>query len=66
MSMNQLVTEVRGSCPICSAAIIAAEGLEETEILTCPECQSKLVVDSRQGQSLILGEAPLIEEDWGE
>jgi lysine biosynthesis protein LysW len=66
MSMNQLIAEVQGSCPVCSAAITAAQGLEETEILTCPECQSKLVVDGRQGQNLVLGEAPLIEEDWGE
>jgi lysine biosynthesis protein LysW len=66
MSMNQLAMEVRGECPVCAAGIIAAEGVEESEILTCPECQSKLVVDSRQGQSLILSEAPIIEEDWGE
>ncbi len=66
MTMNPLAQEIRGECPMCAADIIAAEGLEESEILTCPECQSKLVVDGRQGQSLFFSEAPAIEEDWGE
>jgi len=64
--IETLETATRGECPICVALIIPAVGVEETEILACPECRSMLVVDSIAGNRLILAEAPRIEEDWGE
>lgn len=65
LTVNLIAQDVRGECPMCAAEILVAEGTEESEILTCPECQSKLVVDRLQAQSLVLSEAPVIEEDWG-
>jgi lysine biosynthesis protein LysW len=55
-----------GTCPVCEASIPVAAGVEESEILTCLECQTILVVDAVEDQDVILTEAPRIEEDWGE
>jgi len=66
MSNEQLAVSYRGECPVCAAGITPPGGVEETEILTCPDCQSPLVVDGFEGTRLRLSEAPLIEEDWGE
>lgn len=56
----------QGNCPLCAAFILSGRKVEETEILTCPECQTMLVVDRINGKSLILSEAPEIEEEWEE
>jgi lysine biosynthesis protein LysW len=66
MSTEHLAISLHGECPVCAAGIAPAAGVEETEILTCPDCQSPLVVDGFEGQRIRLSEAPLIEEDWGE
>jgi lysine biosynthesis protein LysW len=52
-------------CPICDANVVLTEDTEVTELLICSDCQSRLVVESL-GSSPLLGEAPMIEEDWGE
>jgi Zn-finger nucleic acid-binding protein len=57
---------LRGNCPLCAALILRSAAVDETEILSCPECLSMLVVDRLEGNNLILGEAPEIEEDWRE
>jgi len=54
------------SCPVCDAPVALEEDVEESEILSCPECQTMLVVDRTESGSLQLAEAPPIEEDWGE
>jgi lysine biosynthesis protein LysW len=56
----------RGNCPLCAAFILYGRRVEETEILSCPECQTMLVVDRVNGKSLILSKAPEVEEDWEE
>lgn len=67
MSLNQGMTErISGSCPICEALVMPQEGVEESEILRCPECCSVLFVEGVQPDHLVLSEAPQIEEDWGE
>lgn len=66
MSMENVEIALEGECPICAAFIRPQAGVEETEILSCPVCQSRLVVESLGGGRLGLGEAPAIEEDWGE
>jgi len=59
-------TNALGECPVCAVRISFAAPVEESEIITCFECRSALVVECREGSRLILGEAPKIEEDWGE
>lgn len=66
MSLMPVETIVRGECPVCAARLSRPSSIEETEILTCDECRSVLVVDRRVDGRLILGEAPRIEEDWGQ
>ena len=55
-----------GDCPLCGALIFLPQNTEESEIFVCKECQSMLVVDSCNGRTMSLTEAPQIEEDWGE
>lgn len=66
MSVETVRTTAYGECPVCAALLSRPSAIEETEILICDECRSPLVVDRRLGAKLILGEAPSIEEDWGE
>jgi len=66
MSLQTVETAVSGECPVCAAQLFRPSSIEETEILTCDECRSVLVLDRRVGGRLIFGEAPRIEEDWGQ
>lgn len=66
MLLQTVQAAAYGECPVCAALLSRPSSIEETEILTCDECRSPLVVDRRVGVKLILGEAPRIEEDWGE
>jgi lysine biosynthesis protein LysW len=66
MSLEKTEESFSGNCPICEALVSLEGDVEESEILSCPDCQSVLVVELRQGNNLILAEAPEIEEDWGE
>ena len=58
--------QIKGSCPICGVKIISSGGLEESEIINCRECQSRLVVENINNNNAEFSEAPNIEEDWGE
>lgn len=66
MSLSTVEAAAFGECPVCAALLSRPLSIEETEILTCDECRSALVVDRRVGGRLFFGEAPRIEEDWGE
>lgn len=52
-------------CPICDASVNLSSDAEISEILSCCDCQSSLVVEAL-GNEPVLGVAPAIEEDWGE
>lgn len=60
------MTNITASCPICDANVAVPEGTEETEVLTCGECENQLVVEKIDSSNVVLAEAPEIEEDWGE
>ncbi len=69
MAIERIESSSKGNCPLCAAFILSGRKVEETEILTCPECQALLVVESVNGKGLILSEAPEVEEseeDWEE
>ncbi len=53
-----------GSCPICDATLILDRDILVSEIVSCDECGSELEV--RGLEPLVLVEAPLEEEDWGQ
>lgn len=55
-----------GECPVCAGAVTLQADTQATEVVTCGECKTKLVVDSITGQNATLSQAPAVEEDWGE
>ncbi len=55
----------KARCPICDASLTLTN-LEVSEIISCGECRSRLVVQVIQASGVQLAEAPAVEEDWGE
>lgn len=53
-------------CPICDTEVTLEKDTEESEIISCPDCRSRLVVTSLKNNTATLKEAPQVEEDWGE
>ena len=53
-------------CPVCDASVTLPQNPEESEIVSCPDCQSSLVIDSLAAGVATLSQAPEVEEDWGE
>lgn len=53
-------------CPICDVGITLNQDVEESEIIACSDCQSRLVVASVKKERVVLDKAPEVEEDWGE
>ena len=51
-------------CPECAGTITLAANAEAGEILSCPDCGTRLEVRSVDPPSL--EKAPQVEEDWGE
>lgn len=52
-------------CPTCDGAVVLPAGTEVSEIISCSECQTRLVVEE-VGDAPRVEVAPAIEEDWGE
>ena len=57
---------IKTNCPICDGQVTLPESTEESEIISCPECHTKLVVAKIANKTATLSEAPKVEEDWGE
>lgn len=57
---------LNGACPICDTGLNLKEDVLISEILSCPDCNSLLVVDSIEDHRLVLKQAPQLEEDWGQ
>lgn len=55
---------VVAACPVCDAEIPLAEVTEESEILHCWDCSSRLIAIRVEQSSITLSQAPAIEEDW--
>lgn len=53
-------------CPVCMGDITIPPGTELSEILTCTDCSSRLVVINLTATEALLEQAPEVEEDWGE
>jgi lysine biosynthesis protein LysW len=54
------------NCPVCGTDLTLAEDIQVSELLSCPDCQTLLVVDMVEDHTAALREAPAIEEDWGQ
>lgn len=57
---------IKTICPICDAMVTLPVNTEESEIISCAECHTKLVVAKIENKTATLQEAPKVEEDWGE
>lgn len=55
-----------GTCPVCDAVVTLGADTQESEVVSCSECKSRLVVNEVSANSITLSKAPQIEEDWGE
>lgn len=55
-----------GTCPICDAQVTLPSDTEESEVITCGDCKSRLVVEKISQRAATLIQAPEVEEDWGE
>lgn len=53
-----------GSCVVCDGAIRLSEGTVPGELIPCPDCGTELEVLSLD--PVVFGEAPVVQEDWGE
>lgn len=53
-------------CPTCDAKVVVDDNVEVSEIIVCPECRSRLVVEKIENGMVALVKAPAVEEDWGE
>lgn len=54
------------ACPICTTEVAIPDGTEVTEIISCLDCGSRLVVTAINDSSVTVEPAPEVEEDWGE
>ncbi|KKQ02208.1 MAG: hypothetical protein US11_C0001G0167 [Candidatus Roizmanbacteria bacterium GW2011_GWA2_36_23] len=57
---------LKNSCPTCDAEVSVEPDSEQSEIINCPDCKSRLVIENINNQEVKLGLAPAVEEDWGE
>lgn len=60
------MSDVNGTCPVCDAQVSLPQDTEVSEIIACPECETRLVVEEAGNAGVVLTQAPEIEEDWGQ
>lgn len=53
-------------CPICDGQVNIPENIEVSEVIICSDCHSRLVVEKIDKGKVVIGQAPEVEEDWGE
>lgn len=60
------MANLSGACPVCDAKVTTPADVEESEIISCKDCDSRLVVAAVNKNTVKLDKAPEIEEDWGQ
>ena len=60
------MNSIKGTCPICDAEITLNSDTHVSEVVSCSDCKSRLVVEALDNQKATLIKAPDVEEDWGE
>jgi len=60
------MNKLNSVCPVCDGQVDIDHNVEVSEIVVCRECATRLVVERKQEEKIVLGEAPAVEEDWGE
>lgn len=57
---------MKGICPVCDTRVTLHKNTEESEIISCPDCKTRLVVEKIKENKILFQQAPAVEEDWGE
>lgn len=57
---------MNGTCSICDGEVKLKGDVHISEVVLCPDCKSRLVVESINKERATLSKAPEVEEDWGE
>lgn len=57
---------MKGTCSVCDASVTLPKNTEESEIVSCTDCKSRLVVQKINNGKVTLEKAPVVEEDWGQ
>lgn len=57
---------MKGICSVCDATVTLPKNTEESEIISCSDCKSHLVVQKIMNEKVTLEQAPVVEEDWGQ
>jgi len=60
------MTKQNAICKVCGVTLTIPENVEVSEIITCNECRTRLVVQKIETNRITVNEAPQVEEDWGE
>lgn len=58
--------KLNGLCAVCGGSLNIPQNIEVSEIITCGECHTRLVVDKIEADRIVVNKAPDVEEDWGE
>lgn len=60
------MNSITGVCPVCDAKVNLNFDVHVSEVISCFECKSRLVVETIDKENAALAKAPDVEEDWGE
>ncbi len=60
------MNSLNGVCPVCHAEIPIEGYTEDSEILYCWDCSSRLVTHLMENQPMSLHQAPPPEDDWAQ
>lgn len=60
--LNMLIN----NCPVCDSTLSIPSHTEASELVSCPDCHTRLVVANITNSIPAFQEAPKVEEDWGE
>ncbi|MBI2337550.1 MAG: lysine biosynthesis protein LysW [Candidatus Levybacteria bacterium] len=53
-------------CVVCDADVKIPQNTQVSEVISCAECKTGLVIENIKGTTIRLSKAPVVEEDWGE
>lgn len=53
-------------CVVCDADVKLPQDTQVSEVISCVECKTGLVVENINDKTIRLSKAPAVEEDWGE
>lgn len=58
--------QLTSQCVVCDADVKLPKDVQISEVVSCSECKTSLVVDKINDLKIALSKAPQVEEDWGE